>query len=86
MAKDRFTDTQADFPARSAWAITPSDNPVGDAVPRAIWVGTGGSIQGRLVGDAADVTFVNVPDGTLLPVRFEIIRAATTASNILGLI
>lgn len=55
---------------------------------RGLWVGTGGTVIGALVGDPlTNVTFTNVPDGALLPFRFVTIRSTsngTTASNLVA--
>ncbi len=73
-------------PGVSAFSITPHDTNEIDPVPRAIRVGTGGTLVGRAVGSSADVTFTNVADGETIPVRFKFIRAAgTTCANIVGL-
>lgn len=72
-------------PATRVFAITPHDtNPLADT-PKALYVGTGGSIvvQGLAGGNA---TFAKVPDGAILPVRAAYVRATgTTASDIVGL-
>jgi hypothetical protein len=73
-------------PARRAAAVVPHDtNAIAD-IPKALFVGTGGDLVVRGVGGGADVTFKNVGNGTLLPVRAEFIRAAgTTAQHIVAL-
>ena len=51
---------------------------------RAIYVGTGGDLK-LTVGSTA-VTFKNVPSGTLLPIRAQLIwSTGTTASNVVAL-
>ena len=77
----------ASSPARNSYAVTPHDtNEIGEFVPKALYVGTGGNISMQLVGDTAAVTFSNVPDGSLLPVRASIIKSTgTTASGIIAL-
>lgn len=52
---------------------------------RALWVGTGGDV---VVDDAfghTDITFTNVPDGTLLPICAYRVKTTTTASEIVAL-
>lgn len=73
-------------PARSALTVTPhATNALTNGV-RGLYVGTTGNIAGRLVGDTADVSFVGVPAGSILPFKFSHVRATgTTASNILAL-
>jgi hypothetical protein len=72
-------------PARMAAAVTPHDvNPLAD-VPKALFVGTGGTIVARGVG-GADVTFRNVPSGSVLPFRAQYVRATgTSAADIVAL-
>ena len=72
-------------PATRVLAVTPHDtNPLVDT-PKAIYVGTGGTIvlQGASGGDA---TLTNVADGTILPIRARFVRATgTTAASIVAL-
>ena len=77
----------AESPAKNSFSITPhATNEVGTYLPRAIYVGVGGDIAMRLVGDGADITWVGVPTGAVLPVRPLYIRATgTSATNIIGL-
>jgi hypothetical protein len=86
MATDHFAGTPvgpADPGTRST-PVTPHDSTELDPTPRALWVGTGGDVVGRLAGDSADRTFSNVPDGTLLPFRFKLIKTASTADDMVG--
>ena len=63
-------------------AVTKSDVTVFDA-PQAIYVGTGGDIALRLIGDSTVVTYTNVPSGSWLPVLADkVMSANTTASDI----
>lgn len=73
-------------PARRAEAVTPHDiNPLTD-IPKALYVGSGGTIAMRGVAGTADQLWKNVPDGALLPFRARHIRATgTTARDILAL-
>lgn len=79
-------------PARNSFAITKSDTlevsqETPPILPRAIYVGTGGTIVMALHGDTkVTQTWLNVPSGTVLPVRPQLIFATgTTASDILGI-
>ena len=74
-------------PARNSFNITPDDvTEINEYEPRGIYVGGSGDITGQLYGDIADITLVAVPAGTLLPMRFQFIRATgTTATNLIGL-
>jgi len=85
---DRFESFQDDVtgPARSAFAVTPSDSVKLAVTPKALFVGTGGTLTLRLIDDAADIIFHNVADGQILDVRADYVRATgTTAANIVGL-
>ena len=73
-------------PARRAMAVTPHDVSALSEVPKALYVGVGGAIAMRGVGDAADTLWANVPAGAILPFRASHVRATgTTASAILAL-
>lgn len=53
---------------------------------RGIYVGVGGTVIVRMYGSATNLTFLNVPDGYILPVRADkVIRSGTTASNMVAL-
>jgi L-asparaginase/Glu-tRNA(Gln) amidotransferase subunit D len=85
---DRFS-SYADSvsgPATRAVAVVPHDvNALGE-IPKALFVGTGGTIAMRGAGGGADQMFKNVPNGTVLPFRAEFVRATgTTAADILAL-
>ena len=73
-------------PARQSYAVTPDDvTEIGELESRTLYVGVGGTIGGRLVGDTSDRTWSNVPNGYHLPVRFQYIRATgTTASGLIA--
>ena len=73
-------------PARRAVAVVPHDTTPLAEVPKALFVGTGGSIAMRGAGGGADAVWKNVADGTVLPFRAAFVRATgTTASDILAL-
>lgn len=68
-----------------AFVITPSDATVLNPIPSYIYVGGAGDVtvtteKGTLV------TFKAPPVGTILPIRCTKVMAATTASQLLGLI
>ena len=73
-------------PATRAVSVTPHDsNALGD-VPKALFIGTGGTIVMRGVKDSADRTWKNVADGAILPFRAAYVRATgTDAADILAL-
>lgn len=76
-------------PASHAFAITPDDNTDLTALPRALWIGTGGNVyvEMRDASEAAQtIAFLNVPSGTLLPIRPHKVRStSTTATNIVAI-
>lgn len=70
-----------------AAAITPSDDAddVLEPRPRAIYVGTSGTVV-AVMADDSEVEFVAVPAGAVLPIRPKrIVDATTTADDIVGL-
>ncbi len=73
-------------PATGAEAVSKSDTvnlPLG--VSRALYVGTGGDISVIMDGGQT-VTFANVPDGTILPIRVSRVRSTgTDASDIVSI-
>ncbi len=72
-------------PATRAVAVTPHDsNPITD-VPKALYVGTGGTITMRGIG-TTDTVWKNVASGSVLPFRARYVRATgTTAADIVAL-
>ena len=73
-------------PASHAFAVTPDDGSDLAVVTRGLYVGTGGDVSLVLKGDTAPVSFVGVPDGSVLPLRTVRVRATgTTAADIVGL-
>lgn len=72
-------------PARNASAVTPhATNPLAN-VTKGLYVGGTGDIACRLVDDSADVTFVGVPAGSILPIRVSHVRDTSTADDIVAL-
>lgn len=69
--------------AGDGFAITKSDTTVFCAI--ALYVGTTGDVA-LVTSRDTTLTFIGVPAGTVLPIRCKKVLAATTASNILGLI
>lgn len=65
-------------------AVTKSDTTV-LASCRALWVGTAGDVVCDDAFGHTDITFKNVPSGTLLPIAAYRVKAATSASDIVAL-
>lgn len=88
MSMDEFNaavDT-AGAAARGATPVVPSDDQPFAALPKAIYVGTGGDIVMRGPKDDAAVTWRNIPDGALIPFRArQIMATGTTAADMLAL-
>lgn len=73
-------------PARRAFAVAPSDTADLPVLPKALYVGSGGTVVVRTVEATADVTFRNVASGQVLDVRAQFVRATgTTATDIVAL-
>ena len=70
------------FIPEKAIAVTPSDTTTLDA--GVLFVGVGGDIVARPIGNATIVTYKNVPDGSFLPVRVvQVYNTGTTATDML---
>ncbi len=77
----------ASDPANGAAAITPSDSTDLATYARAIYVGVGGNIKVDLTDAGTGVTFVGVPQGTILPVQVKRVYATgTTASSLVAML
>ena len=81
----RQADT-AETPSSRPLAIAPSNTVPLAATPKALYIGTGGTVVLRTASGAADVTFKNLASGQILPVRAQFVRATgTTAADIVAL-
>lgn len=84
--KLQYSADAATSPARNASAVTPHATNALANVTKGLYVGGAGDIACRLIDDSADVTFVGVPAGAVLPIRVSHVRVSgTTATNILAL-
>ncbi len=73
-------------PSRAPYAITPHDSNALATTPKALYVGTGGTVVLRGIDSAADVTLKNVANGQVLDIRAQFVRATgTTAADIVAL-
>ena len=87
-AQDTFESYQRGLnaPAREAFAISPDDSAELDYVTRAIYVGGGGDLEVVMLG-GTQVTFQNLPAGTVLPCSIRQVRAQnTSATALIGLL
>jgi hypothetical protein len=75
-----------DGPASHAFSIPPHDGNDLEDVTRGIYIGAAGSLV-VVLASAAEVTFANLPSGSLLPVRATRVKATgTTAAQLVGLV
>jgi len=80
-----FTETVS-APSRRPFAVTPSDSVELTFIPKALYIGTGGTVILRGIDGGEDVTFKNVANGQILDVRAQFVRATgTTAADIVAL-
>lgn len=82
--KSRRAEMYNSDPARNAVAITPADADLAD-YPAALFIGTTGNVTVDLVDSGSNITFKNVPSGSILPISVKRVRAATTAADIIGI-
>ncbi len=88
MLNDPFANTLESVvaPASDCFAISPNDTDDLPKATKALFVGTGGDVVLRPVSGTTDVTFRNLPDGSILDVRVRAVRASgTSAANLVGL-
>ena len=77
---------QVSAPATRAVAVLPHDTNALTDIPKALYVGTGGTITARGVGGGVDVVFKNLAAGSILPFRAAFVRATgTTAADLIAL-
>ena len=77
------TGAAATAPAGYGVAVTPSDSVV-IPMTRALYVGVGGNVRVTDIND--NVTYANVPSGSILPVQVsKVFATGTTASSIVAL-
>lgn len=73
-------------PARAPYTVAPHDVNALPVLPKALYVGTGGTLVLRGVDGAADVTLKNVASGQVIDIRAQYVRATgTTAADIVAL-
>ena len=80
-----FTDS-AMAPAMRCFAIAPSDTTDLPVITKALYIGEAGNVTLRSLKSDADVTFYNLPAGSILDVRTKAVRSTgTTAASLVGL-
>ena len=85
---DQFANNadQVSAPATRAVAVVPHDTNALADIPKALYVGTGGTIVMRGVAGTADQTWKGVAGGSIVPFRAQYVRATgTTAADLLAL-
>ncbi|MEL6540848.1 MAG: hypothetical protein AAFP79_15880 [Pseudomonadota bacterium] len=88
MLKDPFENALESVvaPATDCFSITPDDSEELQTATKALFIGVGGDVVIRSVAGETDVTFRNLPDGSVLDVRVRAVRSTgTTAGNLVGL-
>jgi len=86
--KNRFNShgSSVTGPITDGFAITPDDTGSLTEVTRAIYVGQTGNLRVETM-EEADLTFENIPGGTMLALRVRrVLSSGTTASALLGLV
>ncbi len=84
---DKFQNNadSADAPATAPYTIVPHDTNPLPAVPKGIYVGSGGTVTLRGVAGDEDVTYRNLPDASYVAVRAQFVRATgTTATHLIA--
>lgn len=77
---------QLSAPARGALAVIPHDENALAGIPKALFVGSGGTVVMRGADDGADTSWRNIPSGSIVPFRASHVReTGTTATDILAL-
>ena len=77
---------RVDSPASRGAAVTPSDDTDLGSMAKALFIGTGGDVTVKMRDAGTTLTFKNVADGAILPVRVSRVMATdTTATDIVAL-
>ena len=85
---DQFKDTadHVTAPATRATAVTPHDTNALSDIPKALFIGTGGTIVLRAVNSGTDTVWKNLANASVLPIRASHVRATgTTAADIVAM-
>lgn len=76
--------SELDSPAYDAFAITANGSTL-DTTTRMLYVGTGGTVV-AVMASGGTVTFDNVQNGDVLPIRVQAVESSTSASGLVGLV
>ena len=79
---DSFRFDNLEAPARNFAAVTPADSDLA-AIPKALFIGGGGTVIATPAAGGSAVTFT-VPPGMILPIRPSRIALASTATGIVA--
>jgi len=72
-------------PGQYFQAVTPGASDLPSGPCRALYVGTGGDITVVGTRDATPVDFINIPDGSLLPIQVIKVTAVNAADDIVAI-
>lgn len=85
MARWPIYENNLDAPAQSAWSVSPNDETDFEQDARALYIGSAGDVTLQTT-DGSEVTFANVPAGSILPVQVRRVLAnGTDAEDIIAL-
>lgn len=73
-------------PGDDGFDIVPSDSAALEEIPKYLYVGGAGDLHLKGRGKNRTVVLVGVPAGSLIPFRPEFVLAATTATDIVGIL
>lgn len=77
----------ASDPANGAAVITPSNTTDLAVYARGIYFGVGGNITVDMTDSGTNITFLAVPQGTILPIQVKrVYSTGTTATNLVALL
>lgn len=85
---DRYNwkSTQLSDPGVGGFAVTPSNDDDLQQMSRALYIGTGGDIAVK-TRDGDTLTFKNLGDGSILPLRCKrVLATGTTATDVIALV
>lgn len=86
MADSKFNAAATlESPAWDARAVTLADADLPRAPTTGLYVGGAGNVVVKMASGQDDVSFAGVPAGTILPIRVDQVKTASTASNIVAL-